>query len=362
MTRCDDLIDYLNHPEMHTSSTFRILVEDSWVECPVELLCAFVVCKGSGLDELSALLDGPVSLDDLRKAMAIVDTVAVAPPQHKIDVARIFKDANYAVEVQEWIVPGGKGLFAQFVGNIVALSLNTLGCRVVQRLIESSGTCIVQPELLPVIVDCCLDVNGNHVIQKLIETLSPSDCGFIIESLVPHAKKLALHCYGCRVVQRLISKCRCVEILEALCSDPSTISALTDDVFGNYVIQHALEYGRELDRDRIILSLASLDIIKLGCSKYASNVVEKAIRQADGGGVVVTKLLINAMLTSGNGILTLMKDRYGNYVVRAIMELTRSEFQTEVSTVCHIITKNATLLKKYTFSWHLVERLNIVKK
>ena len=133
-------------------------------------------------------------------------------------------------------------------------------------------------------------------------------------------------------------------------------------------MQHAIEFGREIDRERICLCLASLNVVALGCSKFASNVVEKLIRWHNknlaGNGVVVTKLLINSMLTGVDpvsrelGILTLMKDRYGNYVVRAVLELSRPEFETEVTIVKSLIIENAHELKKFTFSWHLVERMD----
>jgi hypothetical protein len=104
-----------------------------------------------------------------------------------------------------------------------------------------------------------------------------------------------------------------------------------------------------------------MNVVELGCSKFASNVLDKAVRA---GGAFSTRLLIDAMLSATDfatvepGILTLMKDRYGNYVVRAVMELTRPEFQPEVSLVRNLILTNAQQLKKYTFSWHLVERLD----
>jgi hypothetical protein len=265
---------------------------------------------------------------------------------------------------------------------MLTLSLNSSGCRIVQKLLEHATydfvSRIVFPELSLKIIALCMDVNGNHVVQKYIDVVSGlrGECKFIIEALVGGelggvVSKLASHCYGCRVVQRLMSRCLIEDvslIFESLCSSPENIAKLSEDVFGNYVMQHAIEHGRDIDRERISLCLASMDILKLGCSKYASNVVEKSIRfhnttSDDGSGVLVTKLLINSMLiaidpiTGEPGILTLMKDKYGNYVVRAVIELSPAEFAIEVAHVKQLIVENSQMLKKYTFSWHLVERL-----
>jgi hypothetical protein len=168
-----------------------------------------------------------------------------------------------------------------------------------------------------------------------------------------------------------MSKCAPAQtepLLEALCSNPIAIATLAEDVFGNYVMQHAIDYGRHIDRERICFGLASMNVVSLACSKFASNVIEKLIRihnkpaLSSPNGLLATKLMINSTLapthTGDLGIIALMKDRYGNYVVRAIIELTRREFETEVQLVKRLILHNAPQLKKFTFSWHLVERLD----
>merc|ERR1719199_226882 len=53
--------------------------------------------------------------------------------------------------------------------------------------------------------------HANHVLQKCIETLRPSDSQFIIDELLqsgPRAvARAARHPYGCRVLQRLLEHC-----------------------------------------------------------------------------------------------------------------------------------------------------------
>lgn len=360
---------------------------EEMIECPLNLLCALVIVKQiSSRMDLQDMLNSMVTSEEFDRALSLLRFASavsdLSKPGHispRIDVSRILRDSKYAVHVQELIgsIPSSD-LMPCFQGNLVSLSLNPLGCRVVQRFIEVCSPeeilALVHPELSGRIVDCALDVNGNHVIQKLIDKLPSRDCRFIVESMIGPdmaVRRMAPHCYGCRVIQRLISRCEgsVVEpLLETLCEDPFLVACLSEDVFGNYVIQHAIEFGRDIDRERICLCLASLNVVELGCSKFASNVVEKLIRWHNknlaGNGVVVTKLLINSMLTGVDpvsrelGILTLMKDRYGNYVVRAVLELSRPEFETEVTLVKSLIIENAHELKKFTFSWHLVERMD----
>ena len=366
----------------YLSNNGRILVEmpdgsRDLMDCPFNLICGLVITKGiSSICDLDELFKYPVMMDDIDRAVSIVKYASSCRNDPGggglVDIGRVMRDAKYAVQVQEMITHDTIGQLGSFRGQVLALTLNSLGCRVIQKIIDvadlEDALNLVHPELTSRVLECAIDVNGNHVIQKCIDKLPSEECRFIVDAIIndPMALgKLSAHCYGCRVVQRLISRCSIdfVEpILEALCSDPILIATLSEDVFGNYVMQHALEFGREIDRERICICLASMNIIELGCSKFASNVLEKAVRSHQDG-TLATRLVINAMLTAVDpvteeqGILTLMKDRYGNYVVRAVIELNRPEFAEEVALVKNIILSNVHQLKKYTFSWHLVERL-----
>jgi hypothetical protein len=355
---------------------------EEMVECPLNLLCALTIVKQiTSVKDLEVMLNSLVTADEFDRALSLMRFAIsfTKPAVTRIDISKILKDSKYAVQVQVMIGSiSCAELLPCFQGNVLSLALNPLGCRVVQKFIETCSVeeamSLVHPELSSRVVELSLDVNGNHVIQKIIDKLPSKECRFIVDSLVGPdmaVRRMAPHCYGCRVIQRLVSRCdkAVVEpVLEALCADPSLVASLSEDVFGNYVMQHAIEFGRDIDRERIILCLASLNVVELGCSKFASNVIEKIIRwhnkNSAGNGVIVTKLLINSMLTTVDpvnrelGILSLMKDRYGNYVVRAVIELTRPEFASEVALVKSLIIENAQELKKYTFSWHLVERMD----
>lgn len=355
------------------------------VESSVNTMCALAIVRGvSSFSDLSSLLLNPVlSFAEWERVMKIVNVSVRTGGDGgaRVDIPRIMRDNKYAMHVQEVLgslAPAAvsKIINSSIQGHILELSVDSFGCRVVQKLIEvapcvDDSLAIVHPELSFKIIDCTMDVNGNHVVQKLIDTLPSGECQFIVDAILSgdNLKRLANHCFGCRVIQRLISKCKPAQthpLLEALCGDPTLIAALASDAFGNYVLQHAIEYGRPEDRERIIVCIATMDVVALCCCKFASNVVEKAIRSqnkpslATPSSVLVVRLLITALLAMYDGeeaILTLMKDRYGNYVVRAIVELTNPELALEVHKTTKLIVENAQSLKKFTFSWHLVERL-----
>ena len=48
---------------------------------------------------------------------------------------------------------------------------------------------------------CVRDQNGNHVIQKCIESVPIEKIGFIISAFHGQVATLSTHPYGCRVIQ-----------------------------------------------------------------------------------------------------------------------------------------------------------------
>lgn len=52
---------------------------------------------------------------------------------------------------------------------------------------------------------CVRDQNGNHVIQKCIESIPSDRVHFIISSFRGQVATLSMHPYGCRVIQVIIN-------------------------------------------------------------------------------------------------------------------------------------------------------------
>jgi mRNA-binding protein PUF3 len=94
------------------------------------------------------------------------------------------------------------------------------------------------------------------------------------------------------------------------------VPTLIIDQFGNYVIQHVIENGEEKDRCRII-SVVISQLFMYSKHKFASNVVEKSIEFGEPGQKAeILKLLTSVNDKGENPALTLVRDQYGNYVIR----------------------------------------------
>jgi pumilio RNA-binding family len=146
------------------------------------------------------------------------------------------------------------------------------------------------------VLSCIHDQNGNHVIQKCIEVMSAKatkaqlngneseskffegQIDFIIDDVLNNVRSLACHPYGCRVLQRILEHCPEPKKSRALDQIKNHHKALLDDQFGNYVIQHVLQYGRSTDRDSLLDIIVASSLLILARQKFASNVLEKLLK------------------------------------------------------------------------------------
>ncbi|XP_052199761.1 pumilio homolog 4-like isoform X3 [Diospyros lotus] len=250
-----------------------------------------------------------------------------------------------------------KELADQLIGHVLPLSLQMYGCRVIQKALEvvnvEQQTQMVA-ELDGFVMKCVRDQNGNHVIQKCIESVPQGQIQFIISAFFGQVVALSTHPYGCRVIQRVLEHCDdpltqqtiMDEIMHCVCT-------LAQDQYGNYVIQHVLQYGKPHERSAIISKLAG-QIVKMSRQKFASNVVEKCLTF---GGLEERQLLVNEMLGStdeNEPLQAMMKDPFGNYVVQKVLE-TCDDQSREL--ILSRIKVHLNALKRYTYGKHLVSRV-----
>ena len=183
-------------------------------------------------------------------------------------------------------------------------------------------------ELESQVLKCVKDQNGNHVIQKAIQRIPAENISFIINAFTNQVQHLATHPYGCRVVQRMLEHCQDpvkTNILEELhlCAEHLIV-----DQYGNYVTQHVIVHGRPEDRLKII-SIITSQLVMYSRHKFASNVVEKSIEHGSDEQRRRIVEIISTVDERGIGPMhELIKDQYGNYVIRKHQVSVATEFTT----------------------------------
>jgi len=252
------------------------------------------------------------------------------------DIVEISKDqfGNYVIQK---FFEFGDGVLEPFIiqklfGNVMQLSLHSFGCRVVQKAIEYS---INSPDVMAMlfreiqechaISKCMYDPNGNHVIQKFIQS-DPN--GNIINPILKACKgnvtSLAINKFGCRIVQKLLQHSTDEQKHILVKQIIERTIPLSYNAFGNYVIQFLLENDSKMQKE--IIARVYKDLLKLSLNKYGSNVVEKCILNGD---EIDRETLFNYVcpkkLHKNTRLIEMMKNEYGNYVIQKMIELANEE-------------------------------------
>lgn len=224
-----------------------------------------------------------------------------------------------------------KILANQMKGHVLHLSMQMYGCRVVQKafehvLTDQQASLVKEldgPNLQ--ILKVVKDQNGNHVVQKAIERIPGEYIQFIVDAHRGQMAKMSTHQYGCRVVQRMLEFCQPKAKRVILDELLDHILQLVSDSYGNYVVQHIIQNGEPRDR-RQVVNIVLQQLLTFSKHKFASNIVEKSIDCADED--QRTEILRGLTAPNEQGltpVLGLMRDQYGNYVLRKLFWVSRFE-------------------------------------
>ncbi|KAK0706462.1 armadillo-type protein [Lasiosphaeria miniovina] len=202
---------------------------------------------------------------------------------------------------------------------MVRIALNQHGTRALQKMIEHVTTPVQINTIIEAlryqVVELIQDLNGNHVIQKCLNKLSPKDAHFIFEAVGHNCIDVGTHRHGCCVLQRCIDHANGTQkqwLIECI-TDHAV--ALVQDPFGNYVVQYIIDLNEESFTEPLVYQFKGR-IAYLSKHKFSSNVVEKCLRCASD----VAKDMIVQELLSPTDIERLLRDSFANYVVQTALE------------------------------------------
>lgn len=204
----------------------------------------------------------------------------------------------------------------------VRIALDPHGTRALQKLVE----CISSPEeiqhviesLEPHIVTLSRDLNGNHVVQKCLQKLSPQNNLFIFNTTSAHCTEIATHRHGCCVLQRCLDHGNDEQRKQLSLKVAENATRLASDPFGNYVVQYVLSRG-DSESIEIILEHIKTNIIALSLHKFGSNVIEKSLRIE-----TLTDRVMEVLLSKSEKFPLLLNDPFGNYVLQTSLDVASS--------------------------------------
>lgn len=260
-------------------------------------------------------------------------------------------------------------IFDLLKGRIFMLSQHTYSCRVIQKALEEfKNNGPVQDEIikeLSVDIVCLVeDQNGNHVIQKCVETLPAEKLGLIIDKVTEKLEKLPFHAFGCRVIQRVLEYSTFEQTAPLLKKIMAKCLECCESQYGNYIMQHILEKGPHSEKDTL-LDVLKNNFVRLSLNKFASNVVEKSAIHANGEfRQHVIEVLITSHHESKLSLIVLMNHPFGNYVVQRLFECSDKSLRRKIY---EVITKQENLddAKRTNYGKHVsafIEKLMEIQK
>jgi len=204
------------------------------------------------------------------------------------------------------------------------IALNQHGTRALQKMIEfittPEQTNMIIEALHNDVVQLIQDLNGNHVIQKCLNHLSPEDAQFIFYGVGLNVVTVGTHRHGCCVLQRCIDHASGLQKGTLVDQVIKHAFALVQDPFGNYVVQYILDLGEPCFTEPLCQSFYT-NVAFLSKQKFSSNVVEKCLRCS---GEDTKRALIHEILMP-HELEKLLRDSFANYVVQTAMDFADEE-------------------------------------
>jgi len=204
------------------------------------------------------------------------------------------------------------------------LSRDAKGCREVQRMLSecrcAEAGLAIAGQLRGHVLDAVRCPHANHVVHKIIETLPPIHCNFILEEIVQQGqlgvKEVATHRYGCRIMEELLRVCheeQLTELIDFLLFDAE---ALCTHMYGNFVMKSLLQNSSPVRCQRLVKVLMN-NVTIFGTNFYACAVLAEVFQSSR-----VEACVLAHMILSVSGLLSaIVKHKHGRKVLESMMTL-----------------------------------------
>ena len=204
--------------------------------------------------------------------------------------------------------------------NLYEISINRYGTRALQKMLDNLSSSMTEEDINIIIKFCrgnvysmIKDINGNHVIQSIIENIQNKDYLSPIykemtENIVNILKTKSGSCCVFPIVLNNINDDDLDVMINVIIDN---IDKLINDENGNFSIQRIITNLNENDYNNRIFCYIQDKIVKLSVQKFSSNVIETFLINIPN----YKDKIINKIKESNN-IIILLSDKYGNYIIQ----------------------------------------------
>lgn len=220
-------------------------------------------------------------------------------------------------------------LYEKLDKNFIEVAKNIAGTHCIQSLIGSIETekeeSIIKEKLINNLLELSCNANSTHVIQKIVSDLPEPKRDYVNIFIFSNFLSLCKDPNGICLIKKFISEnkeegiCRNILlILEKNCFE------ITQDQYGNYAIQHALDkYGYA--KCHKILSIICSKVVFFANQKFSSNVVDKIVVLLHSNNYNDFTGLIQILFLNESNIIELLKNKFGMFVLINTTKLLSNE-------------------------------------
>jgi len=225
-------------------------------------------------------------------------------------------------------------------GSALRLSLEPLGCRLVQLAVQVCDHTIradLVSEFHGHVGEMLESPHGNYVIQRIVENMPTVLVRFVSIELTGGGAIAARHRYGCRIICRLLEHTAVdgptMDLVDEILME---VRELSRHVFGHHVIKSVLEHGPSRQRVDVARSLCG-DLMRHARNRHACYVLEALLTHCPAEG---QQLICDELLRLLDDVVLLAQSQYGHHVVRALLRLSNEASQTALH---HLVEANGRL-------------------
>ncbi|PWA99615.1 Armadillo-like helical [Artemisia annua] len=207
-----------------------------------------------------------------------------------------------------------------------SICLNSHGTRAMQKLIELLTTTdqrtLIVSALKRITVPLTKNTNGHHVIQHCLKSFKVDEVQPIMKVVADNCLDIAMDKSGCCVLQQCVLHADGVSRDRLMAEIIANALPLSEHPYGNYVVQHIVGMQIPEVTGEIVRKLSG-NLVHLATNKFASNVVEKCLKDGpDDECLPIIRELINSP-----NFLSVVQNAFGNYVVQSALQAAKGSLK-----------------------------------
>jgi hypothetical protein len=194
------------------------------------------------------------------------------------------------------------------------------------------------------------DINGNHVVQCIIENISNKDyLSPIYKEMTENIVNILKTKSGsCCVFPKVLNNINEIDLDIMINAIIDNIEKLINDENGNFSIQKIIKLNKNIYNTKIYNYIQD-KISKLSVQKFSSNVIETFIINIPN----LKDKIINKIIES-NSIINLLSDKYGNYIIQKSLSYANVD---DFNYMIKFIKNNSKVLKQSSHGKKIYEKL-----